>query len=72
VTHDPKIRQLLPNFLPTASRAVQNATGMMQVLIHGLEISTGDKAKNRLTIGSCSGKIKPLTFHMLDPKNVAK
>jgi hypothetical protein len=74
VTHDPKIRQLLPNFLPAARRAVQKryALERMQVLIHRLEISTGDKAKNRLTIGSCSGKIKPLTFHMLDPKNVAK
>jgi hypothetical protein len=37
-----------------------------------LEISTGDKGKNQLTIGSSSGKIKPPTFHVLDPKNVAK
>jgi hypothetical protein len=51
--HDPKYG----NYAEFSSRATRtwgknNALERMQVLIHLLEISTEDKAKNRLTIGS--------------------
>jgi hypothetical protein len=52
-THDPKYG----NYAEFSSPATPNvkksyALEWMQVLIHLLEISTEDKAKNRLTIGS--------------------